>query len=167
MQFLSKEVGGQFFCPSHGKTSSTTWKFPQDSRKLQAKLGTENCSTRSMGNVCQNVSPRLTGVFCSIRSNESACLLPVLKLLSAFCSFRFLLLLFFSEFAVTLLFAAVLKFFVPLTTSSTVGAVNSKMSAPTNFAPGKTYWHNYRIAVLPLTCASASNTLARCRPLPL
>ena len=52
------------------------------------------------------------------------------------------------------LFAAVLKFFLPLTTSAISGTANSNMSAPMRFAAGTTYLRKKGIAVLPITCAS-------------
>ena len=55
------------------------------------------------------------------------------------------------------LFAAVLKFFLPLTTSAISGTANSNKSAPTRFAAGTIYLRKNGIAVLPITCASAPN----------
>ena len=65
------------------------------------------------------------------------------------------------------LFAAVLKFFLPLTTSAIFGTANSNKSAPTRFAAGTIYLRKNGIAVLPITCASAPNPRPRCRPTPL
>ena len=65
------------------------------------------------------------------------------------------------------LFAAVLKFFLPLTTSATSGTVNSNKSALTRFATGTIYFSKNGFAVLPITCASAPNPRPRCRPTPL
>ena len=65
------------------------------------------------------------------------------------------------------LFAAVLKFFLPLTTSAISGTANSNKSAPTRFAAGTIYLRKNGIAVLPITCASAPNPRPRCRPTPL
>ena len=62
------------------------------------------------------------------------------------------------------LFAAVLKFFLPLTTSAISGTANSNMSAPMRFAAGTTYLRKTGIAVLPITCAKAPNPRPRCRP---
>ena len=62
------------------------------------------------------------------------------------------------------LFAAVLKSFLPLTTSAISGTANSNKSAPTRFAAGTTYLRKNGIAVLPITCASAPNPRPRCRP---
>ena len=45
------------------------------------------------------------------------------------------------------LFAAVLKFFLPLTTSANSGTANSNKSAPTRFAAGTTYLRKNGIAV--------------------
>ena len=53
------------------------------------------------------------------------------------------------------LFAAVFKFFLPLTTSAIFGTANSNKSAPTRFAAGTIYLRKKEIAVLPITCASA------------
>ena len=55
------------------------------------------------------------------------------------------------------LFAAVLIFFLPLTTSAISGTANSNKSAPTRFAAGTIYLRKNGIAVLPITCASAPN----------
>ena len=65
------------------------------------------------------------------------------------------------------LFAAVLNFFLPLTTSAISGTANSNKSAPTRFAAGTIYLRKSGIAVLPITCASAPNPRPRCRPTPL
>ena len=62
------------------------------------------------------------------------------------------------------LFAAVLIFFLPLTTSAISGTANSNKSPPTRFAAGTTYLRKNGIAVLPITCASAPNPRPRCRP---
>ena len=62
------------------------------------------------------------------------------------------------------LFAAVLKFFLPLTTSAISGTANSNMSAPMRFAAGTTYLRKKGIAVLPITCARAPNPLPLCLP---
>ena len=64
-------------------------------------------------------------------------------------------------------FASVLIFFLPLTTSEISATANSNKSAPTRFAAGTIYLRKNGIAVLPITCASASNPLPRCRPTPL
>ena len=64
-------------------------------------------------------------------------------------------------------FAAVLKFFLPLTSSAISGTANSNKSAPTRFAAGTIYLRQNGIAVLPITCASAPNPHLRCRPTPL
>ena len=66
------------------------------------------------------------------------------------------------------LFAAVLKFFLPLTTSAIFGSANSNnnKSAPTRFAAGTIFLHKNGIAGLPITCASATNPRPRCRPTP-
>ena len=60
------------------------------------------------------------------------------------------------------LFAAVLKFFLPLTTSAISGTANSNMSAPVRFAARTTFLRKNGIAVLPITCASAPNPLPLC-----
>ena len=65
------------------------------------------------------------------------------------------------------LFAAVLKFFLPLTTTAISGTANFNKSAPTRFAAGTIYSRKNGIAVLPITCASAENPRPRCRPTPL
>ena len=57
------------------------------------------------------------------------------------------------------LFAAVLIFFLPLTTS----AISNK-STPTRTAAGTTYLRKNGIAVLPISCASAPDHRPRCRP---
>ena len=65
------------------------------------------------------------------------------------------------------LFAAVLKFFLPLTTSAISGTANSNKSAPTHFAAGTIYLRKNGIAVLPIIYANAPNPRPRCRPTPL
>ena len=57
------------------------------------------------------------------------------------------------------LFAAVLKFFLPLTTSAISGTSNSNMSSLMRFAAGTTYLRKNGIAFLPITCARAPNPL--------
>ena len=57
------------------------------------------------------------------------------------------------------LFAAVLRFFLPLTTSAISGTGTSNKSAPTRFAAGTTYLRKNGIAVLPITCARAPNLI--------
>ena len=65
------------------------------------------------------------------------------------------------------LFAAVLIFFLPLTTSAISGATKSNTAAPTRFAAGTKYLRKNGNAVLPITCARAPNPRPRCRPTPL
>ena len=62
------------------------------------------------------------------------------------------------------LFAAALKFFLPLTTSALSGTANSNKSAPTRFAAGTIYLRKKRIAVLSIICARAPNPLLLCLP---
>ena len=57
------------------------------------------------------------------------------------------------------LFAAVLKFFLPLTTSAISGTTNSNKSAPKRFAAGTIHLRKNGIAVFPITCARAPNPL--------
>ena len=64
------------------------------------------------------------------------------------------------------LFAAVLKFFLPLTTSAISGTANSNMSAPKRFAAGTISLRKNGITFLPITCASAPNPRPQCRPTP-
>ena len=54
------------------------------------------------------------------------------------------------------LFAAVLKIFLPLTTSAISGTANSNKSAPTRFAAGTTYLRKNGIAVLPMSDSSCT-----------
>ena len=56
-------------------------------------------------------------------------------------------------------FAAVLKIFLPLTTSAIAGTANSNKSAPTRFAAGTIYLRKNGIAVLRITCVRAPNPL--------
>ena len=67
------------------------------------------------------------------------------------------------------LFAAVLIFFPPVTTSAISGTANSNKSAPTCFAAGTIYLHKNGFAVLQngITCAGAPNPGPHCRPAPL
>ena len=55
------------------------------------------------------------------------------------------------------LFAAVLKFFLPLTIPTSFGTANSNKSAPTRFAAGTIFFNTIGIADLPKTCASATS----------
>ena len=57
------------------------------------------------------------------------------------------------------LFAADLKYFLPLITSPISGAANSNKSAPMRLAAGTTYLCKNGIAVLQITCARAPNPL--------
>ena len=63
--------------------------------------------------------------------------------------------------------AAVLIFFLPLTTSAISGTATYNKSTPTRFAAGTIYLRKNGIAVLPITCASAPNPRPGCRPTPL
>ena len=65
------------------------------------------------------------------------------------------------------LFATILKFFLPLTTSVFSGTANSNKSASTRFAAGTKFLRENVIAVLPKSCAGLSNPRPRCRPTPL
>ena len=58
---------------------------------------------------------------------------------------------FFFRVCFPTLFAAVSKFFLPLTTSAISGTANSNKSAPTRFAAGTIYLRKNGIAVLPIT----------------
>ena len=62
------------------------------------------------------------------------------------------------------LFAALLLFFLRITTSAISGTTNSNKSVPTRFAAATIYLRKNGIAVLPFTCASAPKPLPRCRP---
>ena len=57
------------------------------------------------------------------------------------------------------LFAAVLKLFLPITTSAISGTENSNKSAPTRFAAVTISLRKKGIAVVPITCARAPNPL--------
>ena len=65
------------------------------------------------------------------------------------------------------LFAAVLIFFLPLTTTAISGTANFNKSAPTRFTTGTIYLLKMGIAVLPITCASSRNPGPRCQTTPL
>ena len=65
------------------------------------------------------------------------------------------------------LFAAVLKLFLPLTTSAISGTANCNKSAPTRFAAGTIFLQKNGIAVVPITCASEPNPRSRGRRTPL
>ena len=64
-------------------------------------------------------------------------------------------------------FAAVLKLFLPLTTSAISGTANSDNSASSPSAARMIYSRKNGIAVLPITCAGAPKPRTRCRPTPL
>ena len=61
------------------------------------------------------------------------------------------------------LFAAVLVFFLLITTSAISGTANSNKSAPTRLAAGTIYLRKIGIAFLPITCASAPIPRPCCR----
>ena len=63
------------------------------------------------------------------------------------------------------LLEAVLRLFLPLTTSAISGTAKSNKSAPTRFPARTIYLRKNGIAVLPLTCATAPNSRPRCRPI--
>ena len=65
------------------------------------------------------------------------------------------------------LFAAVLNFFLPLTTSAISGTLNSIKSAPTCFTAGTIYLLKNGTAALPITYSSPLNLRTRCRPIVL
>ena len=88
-----------------------------------------------------------------------ACPLPIAPFL-----FQLPLLNCFFRVCLHTLFAAVWKFFLPLTTSAISGTANSNKSAPTCFAAGTTYLRKNGIAVLPITCARAPKPLPLCLP---
>ena len=77
-----------------------------------------------MRNVCKNFSPRPTDLFCRFRSNDFA-RTPFPATTTQ---------LFFQSLLT--FFAAVLVFFLPLTTSAISSTANSNKSAPTRFAAG-------------------------------
>ena len=64
-------------------------------------------------------------------------------------------------------FCSWLEFFSPLRISASFDAANSNKSAPRGFAAGTTFLRKEESAVLPNTCASAPNPLARCGLIPL
>ena len=94
-----------------------------------------------------------------------ACL-PYESSLTPMAPFLFLLPLpnCFLKVSLPTLFAAVLKFFLHLTTSAISGTANSNKSAPTRFAAGTTFLRKNGTPVLTITCASAPNPRPRCRP---
>ena len=65
------------------------------------------------------------------------------------------------------LVAALLKIFLPQTTTTFFNAANSNKSAPTRFAAGTIKLRKNGNAILPITCASALNPHLRCQPIPL
>ena len=73
----------------------------------------------------------------------------------------------FLEVCPPTIFAAVLIFFLPLTTSAISGTESSDKSAPTCFAAGTLYLRKNGIVVLPITCARAPYPLPFCFPTPL
>ena len=73
----------------------------------------------------------------------------------------------FHKVCLPTLFAAVLIFFLPLTTPAIFGTANSIKSAPKRFAAGTKHLRKNGNTVLPKTCPSAPNHRPRCRPPPL
>ena len=64
------------------------------------------------------------------------------------------------------IFAAVLKLFLPLTTSSISGAADFNESAPKLFAAGAKHLRKSNFTVLPINCAIAPNLCPRFQPRP-
>ena len=111
-----------------------------------------------MRNVCKSVSSRQTDLFRRFCWNDSARTPFPNTSRPPAAPFTQL----FSQSLFPALFAAVLIFILPLTTSAVSGTPNSNKSAPTRFAAGTTYLRKNGIAVLPITCASALNPRRRC-----
>ena len=99
--------------------------------------------------------------------NRLVCFADVVGMILLAVPFLLPLLYCFLRVCLATLFATVLKFFQPLTTSVTSGTSNSKKSAPMRFAAGMIYFRKKGIAVLPITCASQPNSSPRCRSVPL
>ncbi len=95
------------------------------------------------------------------------CLLPACRTLALPAALRLPSPNYFFRVCFPTLFAAVLKFFLPLTTSAISSTANSNKSAPTRFPAGTIYLRKNGISVLPITCASAPNPRPRCQPTPL
>ena len=103
----------------------------QCSQKLPQNVGTENQSTWLMRKICKKDCSQPTDRFGSFCWNDSACISFLLFMLSLpNCFFGICL---------PALFAAVLNFFVPLTTSAISGVTKSNKSALTRFAAGTLY----------------------------
>ena len=133
-QFSSSEVIEWICCSWNDKRSSTTGTFTPSFSKTATKNGAENYLTWLVRNIWQNVSSRPTGVlFRFLRMTLLAVLFP---LLLRNCFLRVCL---------PTLFAAVLKFSLPLTTSAFPGAPNYKKSAPTHFANRKIFCRKLEI----------------------
>ena len=128
----------------------------QDFQKQPQTVGNQNCSTWLMRNVCRNVFSQPTDLFCRFCWNDLACNLFLLPLPNCFL-----------RVCLPILFAGVLKFFLPLKTPATSAAANSNNSAPKRFAAGTICSRKNEIAVLPIICASALNPRPRCRPISL
>ena len=123
----------------------------QDFQKLAEKFGTENYSTWLVRNVCKmSLRDRLICFVDFVRM----ILLAVLFLLPLPNCFR--------KICLPTFFAAVLKFFLPLTTSSISGTAFSNKSARTRFAAGTIYLRKNGIC-----CENAPNPRPSCRPIPL
>ena len=119
----------------------------QDFQTLPQKICTENCLTWSTGNVCKNNCPRPTGLF------------------SRYCWKDFPLFATATQlFCFPVLFAAVLKDFIPLITSPIFVAANSNISSPMRFAAGTTHLRRKGIVFLTKPWGRAPNPLPFCLP---
>ena len=125
----------------------------QGFQKLPQKLGTESYSKGIARNFCRSISSQPTALFCKSCWNDSACSLLKLPLPQCFC-----------RVCLPILFAAVLKLFLPLTISTFSGATKSNKSAPRCFEAETIFLRKKRIEVLPIICANAPKTRTRCRP---
>ena len=128
----------------------------RDFQKLPKKVGNENYSKWLMRNVCKMSHRDRLICFAGFVGMTLLAVLFLLLLPNCFVTVR-----------LPTLLAAVLKLFLPLTTSAVSGAANSNMSAPTRFAAGTVYLRKKGYAVLPITCASAPNPRPCCRLMPL
>ena len=126
----------------------------QDFQDLPQKVGTELCSTCYMKKIVKMSFPDQLVCFAGFVVMNVLALFFLLPLPSCFLSV-----------CLPTLFAAVLKFFLPVTTSVISGLTNSSNSAPTRFAAGTTYICKNGFAVLAITCASATNPHPCCRPI--
>ena len=115
-----------------------------------------------MRTIGKNVSSRLTGLFGRI---GEMLLLPWLTPVAVSC-FSLPLSNCFLRVWIPKFICSCLEIFSPKTTSAISNTANSNRLASSRFAAETTFYGKNGTAILPITCASALNSIPRCRPVP-